>query len=121
MLIAAMNPCPCGYRGSNQKACTCTANDLLRYKKKLSGPIVDRIDLWVPVGHIEYSALHRVVNTKESAELRATVTNARALQQKRFTDGKTVINARMQTKEIQALVPLAPELQHLLEMYAKKT
>ena len=54
MLIAAMNPCPCGYRGSKEKTCSCREADLVRYTRKLSGPIVDRIDLWAPVEHVTY-------------------------------------------------------------------
>ncbi len=118
LLVAALNPCPCGYRGSTQKACTCTAHDLLRYKKKLSGPIMDRIDLWVPVGHIEYAALHKKESVAESPALQAQVQRARMRQQDRFR--KEMQNADMQTKDIQKLVPLSSELQSLLELYAKK-
>src|SRR5690606_35192947 len=60
ILLASMNPCPCGYRGSGIKPCSCGSVELARYKKKLSGPIVDRIDLWVPVQHIPYDTLHHV-------------------------------------------------------------
>ena len=60
ILLAAMNPCPCGYRGSSIKSCSCSGIELGRYNKKLSGPIMDRIDLWVPVQHIEYESLHEI-------------------------------------------------------------
>ncbi|HSE56556.1 MAG TPA: YifB family Mg chelatase-like AAA ATPase [Candidatus Paceibacterota bacterium] len=118
LLVAALNPCPCGYRGSATRACTCSAHDLVRYKKKLSGPIMDRIDLWVPVGHIEYSALHERKETQESPALREQVSTARAQQHERFS--KERLNADMQTKDIQQLVALPPELQTLLESYAKR-
>ena len=57
ILVAAMNPCPCGNQGSKQKACICKPSDLDRYKRKLSGPIMDRIDLWVSVGNVDYKKL----------------------------------------------------------------
>ncbi|MEK7140176.1 MAG: YifB family Mg chelatase-like AAA ATPase, partial [Patescibacteria group bacterium] len=57
ILIAAMNPCPCGNAGSKQKACICKPSDLDRYKRKLSGPIIDRIDIWVSVGNVDYKKL----------------------------------------------------------------
>ncbi len=117
ILLAAMNPCPCGYRGSNQKTCSCSAQDLLRYKKKLSGPIIDRIDLWVPVGHIEYKALHEHRTGGESALLRRTVETARKKQRSR---GSGNLNAALGTKELRELAALAPAVQEMLELYAKR-
>ena len=115
ILLTAMNPCPCGYRGSSQKTCSCSAQDLLRYKKKLSGPIIDRIDLWVPVGHIPYATLHETGTEDESTQMREQVIEARVLQKTRLS-----LNAHLQTKNIRELIVLAPAVQTLLETYAKK-
>jgi magnesium chelatase family protein len=80
ILLGAMNPCPCGYRGSGIKSCSCSGMELARYTKKLSGPIVDRVDIWVPVAHVEYNTLHGGRTTNESEGLRNSIAAARGLQ-----------------------------------------
>jgi len=83
ILIAALNPCPCGYYGSNK--CTCTPATLHRYQQKISGPIMDRIDMWIEVGAIEHSKLlEKPTNTGESDKARSTVLKAREKQFARF-------------------------------------
>jgi len=91
ILVAALNPCPCGFAGSRARKCTCNEMSLKKYRKKLSGPLVDRIDLWVPVEHISYESLHsdetsgestiiirsRVEKGRESSRIRATEQNLR--------------------------------------------
>jgi magnesium chelatase family protein len=118
ILLAAMNPCPCGYRGSKLKHCSCSGADLAKYKKKLSGPIVDRIDLWIEVGHIPYNDLHRKAESKESPLFREKVARVRTLQRNR--NPKRKLNTSLQTKELHEISGLKPEAQVLLERSAEK-
>ena len=78
ILLAAMNPCPCGYAGSKVKPCVCSAHDVARYQKKISGPIIDRIDLWVFVQHISYDELSKKNETPLISEgLKLKIKSAR--------------------------------------------
>ncbi len=95
MLIGAMNPCPCGYYGDPLKACTCSASAIARYQKRLSGPLLDRIDIHLTVPRIEYEKLADVRLGESSATVRARVEAARAIQAARFGDGAVVTNAEM--------------------------
>ncbi len=85
-LVAAMNPCPCGYLGSNVKRCTCTPSDINKYAKKLSGPIMDRIDMWVPVRHIDFETLSHAQSKDTSDMYKELVEKARAFAHKRYKD-----------------------------------
>jgi magnesium chelatase family protein len=116
ILLAAMNPCPCGYRGSTIKVCSCSGQELMRYKKKLSGPIVDRIDLWVPVEHIDYETLHESSNTKESPAIRKQVADVRTTALGRSRK----LNAELSTNEVNALASLAPAAKKTLQYSAEK-
>ncbi len=116
ILLAAMNPCPCGYRGSTVKACTCSASELARYEKKLSGPIVDRIDLWVPVAHIEYETLHESSKERESERVADTVRTGREIQFARF--GK--LNSALTSNEVQEKSGLTDKAKLELQTYAEK-
>jgi len=83
ILVAALNPCPCGFYGTNK--CSCTPSSLQRYRQKLSGPIMDRIDMWIEVGAIEHSKLLEVSkNLNETKDAQLTIAQARALQLDRF-------------------------------------
>ena len=98
ILVAAMNPCPCGYYESGTKPCVCTARDIERYRRKLSGPIMDRIDIWVHVGNVRIGDIagqgggHERQEEKETAEtistkaVRQSIVDARAIQKERFAD-----------------------------------
>jgi magnesium chelatase family protein len=83
-LIASMNPCPCGYMGSKLKQCICKPSDIDRYARKLSGPIMDRIDIWVPVQHVDYDTLSHARIGEESDALHAQVKRARQFARARF-------------------------------------
>ena len=123
ILIAAMNPCPCGNFGTS-KRCTCNPGSLDRYKKKLSGPIVDRIDLWVHVDQIEHKKL--LDNSKEtgaetSAEVKKRVAQARKMQSVRFKGLKNIrTNSDMNAKALSELIPLSEKVKETLELAAKK-
>ncbi|MEX2052349.1 MAG: YifB family Mg chelatase-like AAA ATPase, partial [Candidatus Paceibacterota bacterium] len=97
ILVAAMNPCPCGNQGNKQKACICKPSDLDRYKRKLSGPIMDRIDLWVLVSNVDYKKLGSEGTGEKSEKIRERVRNARQIQKERFAKhtGKINTNSEM--------------------------
>jgi magnesium chelatase family protein len=116
ILLAAMNPCPCGYRGSTVKNCSCSGAELARYNKKLSGPIMDRIDLWVPVQHIEYETLHEVGNNKESAIVQSIVNDLRSLQYERTH----TLNSALSSQQIQTKSNLTEAAKKQLQQFAEK-
>ena len=107
-LIASMNPCPCGYMGSKQKRCVCKPSDIDRYARKLSGPIMDRIDMWVPVLHVDYETLSQESLEEGSNVIRKRVEEGRAFAKKRFqSKGDTLTkNKDMTSKDITKHVPL---------------
>ncbi|MDP4020536.1 MAG: ATP-binding protein, partial [Candidatus Adlerbacteria bacterium] len=115
ILVAAMNPCPCGNWGHPEIACVCTPGNLERYRRKISGPIADRVDLWMTMGPIELSDLGR--RNREGTETklaREKVLKARAAQTRRFKKvGKT--NSDLSPRELDDLVPLAPGVRTTLE------
>jgi len=89
MLIAALNPCPCGYRGDKTKECVCSPSLLQKYQRKISGPIIDRIDLWVTVGNVDYKKLSdEVIRSEKTHTIKARVKAARLIQEKRFRASK---------------------------------
>ena len=99
-LVAAMNPCPCGYRGAETRPCDCTPGMIHRYQSKISGPLLDRIDLRVEVRAL---ASHEMLDKKpgeSSAEVRGRVERARRVQGARFRRGATKLNAFMTPKQI---------------------
>ncbi len=116
ILLAAMNPCPCGYRGSGIKPCSCTGVEIARYNKKLSGPIMDRIDLWVPVQHIEYESLHEVGNNNESIRVQQKVRELRSLQEVRV--GK--LNGAMSSQEVHTKSNLTESAKKQLQQFAER-
>ncbi|MFA5934782.1 MAG: YifB family Mg chelatase-like AAA ATPase [Candidatus Paceibacterota bacterium] len=123
ILIAAMNPCPCGNFGSKNKECICKPTDLLRYQRKVSGPIIDRIDMWVEVSQINYDKLGEKENLqKESPKIKDRVIKAREIQKKRFSDLKKKIktNSEMEAKDINKLANLEDKAKEVLNSSAKK-
>ena len=115
ILVAAMNPCPCGNWGHPEIACVCTPGGLERYRRKISGPIADRVDLWMVMGPVELSDLGRRSKAgSETTLARAKVLKARAAQTRRFKKpGKT--NSDLSPRELDELVPLAPSVRTTLE------
>lgn len=102
ILVAAMNPCPCGFSGSDHTECSCSAHDIQRYHRKLSGPIIDRIDMWIWVPHVDYSTLRDTTShTQSSIELASLVLDARSFQRDRF--GHSFVNSHMTVSHIDAL------------------
>jgi magnesium chelatase family protein len=100
MLVGAMNPCPCGYFGDTTRACTCHQQAVDRYQKRLSGPLLDRIDLHIEVPRVEYEKLAADTVAESSAMVRARVEAARSRQWERFTGGQVASNAEMGIREL---------------------
>lgn len=120
MLVAAMNPCPCGNRGS-QKACTCSLRQLALYQRKLSGPIIDRIDLWLLMPQVEYEKLSAEEPAGENSQaIKNRVFSARTLQQKRFNGRAITTNNQMNVKDIKEYCVLHPKEKRLLEDAARR-
>ena len=101
MLVAAMNPCPCGHYGDPKKACRCTEIQVQRYMAKVSGPLLDRIDLHIEVAHIPYDELSSTRAGLSSADVRAQVVAARNIQHKRFEGTSAHSNAAMNERQVQ--------------------
>lgn len=123
ILIATMNPCPCGHRGSKTRDCVCTAGDIGRYERKLSGPIVDRIDLWLDVPQIAHEKLSSEEGRGESsATIRQRVIRARQIQLQRFAQAKLKIksNAEMSIREIVRYAPISEKCSQLLNDAARR-
>ncbi len=115
MLVAAMNPCPCGYYGHPTRSCTCSSQAVSRYLGKVSGPLLDRIDLHIEVPPVEYDQLSSQKKSESSAAIRARVNAARAIQQRRFTGTDIVSNARIPTSKLKEYCPLTDAANALLK------
>ncbi|MBT9149213.1 MAG: YifB family Mg chelatase-like AAA ATPase [Dehalococcoidia bacterium] len=115
MLVGAMNPCPCGYYGDPVRQCTCPSALVSRYQKRISGPLLDRIDIFVEVPRIEYEKLADERLNESSAAIRARVEAARLLQRERFDGSKLTCNADMTPIEIRAFCQTEPGAQSLLQ------
>lgn len=116
MLVAATNPCPCGYFGEGDR-CTCTPSRRIAYLSKLSGPIMDRIDIQLWMSPVDARKLVDRKTAESSAEVAARVLRTREIQQKRFADGREDIfcNGAMNNRQIEKYCPLSPACKSLLE------
>jgi len=120
ILIAALNPCPCGNYGS-EKECVCAPSALMRYQRKISGPIIDRIDMWVEVANVEHRKLIcRDDNLETGALIKKRVLQARQKQSARFVKSKTQVNSAMTAKDIEKLIILDKATQQTLQQAAAK-
>lgn len=121
MLVATMNPCPCGYYGDQTKECTCSSSQILAYQKRLSGPLLDRIDLILNVSRVPNESL--LINTGSDAEQHKKaidlITNATSQQRKRFTDTRRY-NSSLSSSEITSRAHLSNEAKRLLVTAADK-
>lgn len=116
MLIATANPCPCGFYGSS-KSCSCTANDIVKYQRKLSGPILDRIDLYVDVDEVEHASLLGESKAEPSRSIRNRVLKARRLQQTRYQD-PMIVNANLTNQQLKRNTYLTDPAKELLDRAA---
>jgi magnesium chelatase family protein len=115
MLAAAMNPCPCGYFNDKSHDCSCTPPMMQRYISKISGPLLDRIDIHIEVPAVQYRELRSAAAAEGSMEIRARVLAAREKQHERFGTGRIYTNAQMQTRQIRTHCELSSDAERLLE------
>lgn len=122
MLVAALNPCPCGFYGDKTKECSCSISQILRYQKRISGPILDRIDMHVEVPAVEVDKITQTdsVPVESSKAISARVKKARKKQLARFKAKKLVANADMSSKDIKEFVKLEGEVREVLKMALTK-
>ena len=115
ILCGSMNPCPCGNYGSTEKECTCTPTQIAKYKAKLSGPLLDRIDIQVEVDSVKYSELSSSEECETSAQVRQRVNKAREIQMHRFAKERILTNSDMGEKHIKKYCPLSEECERILK------
>mgnify|MGYP000052980165 CR=1 FL=1 len=116
MLVAAMNPCPCGYYNHPEKDCLCSPGIVQKYLNKISGPLLDRIDLHVEVTPVNFDELASKENTESSDTIRTRVIEARKVQEKRFTKDQHVFcNAQMESKKLKEVCEISDESKQLLK------
>jgi len=120
MLVGAMNPCPCGYYGDPVKECRCSASEISRYQKRISGPLLDRIDIFIEVPRVEYEKLTDDTLGERSEKVRARVESARQIQQRRFQGTKLTCNTEMTPIEVKQFCQTEPAAQSLLRTAMKQ-
>lgn len=116
MVVAAMNPCPCGYMGHPSIECRCTATQISRYLSRISGPLLDRMDIQVEVAPIEYQDLTSKGKEESSQAVRERVCRARDIQTERFRHTKTTCNANMTPAQLDQFCSLSPEASHQMKI-----
>jgi magnesium chelatase family protein len=121
MLIATMNPCPCGYLGSKTKECSCTSSQILAYQKRLSGPLLDRIDIFVSVSQVSNESLINSDSLSNLQHLTASesIRQANIIQRKRF-NSSTLYNSSLSNREIKKYAGLSDEVRQLLVSAANR-
>lgn len=123
-LIAAINPCPCGYLGHPKRECKCSDKQIAKYNHRISGPILDRIDLSVTVSSVEIEKLsitsQKAANSTTSKQAKNQVVKAREIQTKRFSGLKLYTNSQMRNKEVKKFCLLTPESENLLKVASNK-
>ena len=120
MLVGAMNPCPCGYYGDPIRQCTCPPGLVSRYQRRISGPFIDRVDIFVEVPHIDYEKLGDNRLGEKSAAVQDRVARARSRQQKRFKDTNLTCNAEMTPAEVRDFCTPEEPAQGLLKTAMKQ-
>ena len=121
ILVGTMNPCPCGYYGDNEKACSCTSMQILNYQKRLSGPLLDRIDLTISVSRVAHEDLlgNKSLSDKQHKTYRSMIENAIAYQQNRYSSSN-IYNGSITSQDIDKHISLKPEVKAFLVSSAKK-
>lgn len=119
ILITAANPCPCGWAGDREKECKCTLAEIKRYNQKISGPLLDRIDIHIRVPRVKYEELSSKKRAESSGEIRKRVLAARKIQLQRLEEYHLFCNAQMNHALLQKLCNLEPQAQKLLEQAFK--
>ncbi|MBA7647659.1 Competence protein ComM [subsurface metagenome] len=120
MLVGAMNPCPCGYYGDPFRQCTCSTSLVSRYQKRISGPFLDRVDIFIEVPHIDYEKLADNRLGEESEKVQARVKAARSRQHERFQGTELTCNAEMMPTEVREFCQVEESAQSLLKAAMKQ-
>lgn len=115
MLVAAMNPCPCGFLGDAKRECTCSPLQIQRYRAKISGPLLDRIDIHLDVPAVPYRELSGISEGESSRHILERVVRAREIQEERFSRAKIFNNAGMNSRHLKKFCPVDAESGVLLE------
>ncbi len=119
-LLAAVNPCPCGYLGHPRRECKCTDKMIRKYRSRISGPILDRIDLHVHVPAVEIEKLDSSAVGQSSLNIRNQVISTRKIQELRFRDEKIYTNSQMGNKQVKKYCELMPDAQRILKLAVEK-
>ena len=119
MLCASMNPCPCGNYGSREKRCTCTPNEIKKYRAKISGPLLDRIDIQVEVDNVKYDDLVSTATEEASSAVKARVEQARKIERNRFENLPVLTNSEMRESELKKYCTLSKESEEILRQAFK--
>jgi len=117
MLVVAANPCPCGHLNDPENPCTCTNSQIAKYKRKLSGPLMDRIDIFVEVPQVKYKKLTREETSSQNQETRRKVEKARKIQKQRFQNNQIFTNSEMNIPQIKKYCSHGPTSKSLLKKY----
>ena len=120
MLVAAMNPCPCGYSGDPEHACTCSPTVISRYQRRISGPLLDRFDIFVDVPRVEYEKLITPPSAENSDAVRERISRSIAVQRERFGDSGLVSNSDMGPVEVWDHCEVEESARSLLQMAMKQ-
>ena len=120
MLVAAMNPCPCGYYGDAKRQCTCPPGLVARYQRRISGPFLDRVDIFIEVPRVEYEKLSDDSLGEPSASVRSRVEEARQVQLRRFNQNSHTLNAEMSPTEVRRFCATEDSAQALLKAAMQK-
>ncbi len=120
MFIASMNPCPCGYYGSKEKECTCTDEQIKRYMSKISGPLLDRIDIHLEISGVKYEKLNSKLKIENSESIRNRVNIARKIQMERYREHGIYTNSELSPKLIEKYCKLDEDSTKLLESSFQK-
>ena len=114
MLVCAMNPCKCGWHGHSSGRCTCSDNSILRYKEKLSGPLLDRVDIFLETRSLEYETLRKRPDAESSATIRTRVNAARTIQFNRYKGSSARCNAYISSKQIEETCQMSNECEKMM-------
>src|SRR3989338_6386883 len=117
MLVGASNPCPCGFYGSPEKTCICSSSQISMYKRKLSGPLMDRIDIFIEVPAVKYEKLADTSTQNQSQVIKEKIEKARVIQKERFAQDNILVNSEMQLPHIKKYCQHDAASQQLLKKY----
>jgi magnesium chelatase family protein len=120
MLVGAMNPCPCGYFGDAYRECTCTPSQINRYRSKISGPLLDRIDMHVTVGRVKYDQIMDMEDGENSHTIRERIKKCRDIQENRYSEDNLYFNAHLDSKKLRKYCGLEDESKKLLNAAMEK-